>query len=91
LSSDFDIAGGYDSMIPDSEILRIIVEVAQALKLDITIKLNHRRILDGMLAIAGCPQDKIRAISSSIDKLDKSPWAEGISPWNSKAILTKCI
>jgi histidyl-tRNA synthetase len=78
-------------MVPDSEILRIIVEVAQALKLDITIKLNHRRILDGMLAIAGCPQDKIRAISSSIDKLDKADWLEGKSPWNSKYMLAKYI
>jgi len=34
----FDIAGVYDPMIPDSEILRIIVEVAQALTLDIATK-----------------------------------------------------
>lgn len=33
-------------------------------------------ILDGILSIAGVPDEKIRAISSSIDKLDKKPWAE---------------
>ena len=40
-------------MIPDAEILRVIFEVFQALDLDITIKLNHRRILDGLFAAAG--------------------------------------
>ncbi|KAK3312761.1 histidyl-tRNA synthetase [Apodospora peruviana] len=73
---DFDIAGVYDAMIPDSEILSIIVEVFEALQLDITIKLNHRKILDGLFTVAGVPAEKIRPISSAVDKLDKMPWAE---------------
>lgn len=73
---DFDIAGTYDPMIPDAEILRIIVDVFEALDIDVTIKLNHRRILDGMFAVAGVPKDKIRSISSAIDKLDKISWDE---------------
>jgi histidyl-tRNA synthetase len=75
---DFDIAGEYDSMIPDSEILCIIVEVFEALGLeqDITIKMNHRKILDGLFKVAGVPDDKIRPISSAVDKLDKLPWEE---------------
>ncbi|KAM7193964.1 histidyl-tRNA synthetase [Rhypophila sp. PSN 637] len=73
---DFDIAGVYDSMIPDSEILSIIVEVFEALNLDITIKLNHRKILDGLFTVAGVPTEKIRPISSAVDKLDKMPWAD---------------
>lgn len=63
-------------MIADSEILRIIVEVFQALGLNITIKLNHRRILDGFFVVSGVPEEKVRAISSAVDKLDKIPWAE---------------
>ncbi|KAF5722458.1 histidine-tRNA ligase mitochondrial [Fusarium mundagurra] len=73
---DFDIAGVYDAMIPDAEILRIIVEVFRALKLGIVIKLNHRSILDGLFTVAGVPQEKIRPISSAVDKLDKTPWEE---------------
>jgi histidyl-tRNA synthetase len=75
---DFDIAGEYDAMIPDSEILCIIVEVFEALGLenDITIKMNHRKILDGLFTVAGVPADKIRPISSAVDKLDKLPWEE---------------
>ncbi|KAK1149421.1 Cytoplasmic and mitochondrial histidine tRNA synthetase [Aspergillus melleus] len=75
---DFDIAGTYDAMIPDAEIVRIIVDVFEALGLreDITIKINHRKILDGLFTVAGVPEDKIRSISSAVDKLDKSPWEE---------------
>ncbi|KAG5930304.1 hypothetical protein E4U42_002228 [Claviceps africana] len=73
---DFDIAGVYDPMIPDAEVLRIIVEVFEALKLGVTIKLNHRQVLDGMFAVAGVTQDKIRSISSAVDKLDKMSWED---------------
>ncbi|KAI1392066.1 histidyl-tRNA synthetase [Hypoxylon trugodes] len=71
---DLDIAGVYDPMIPDAEILRVICEVFEALEQPITIKINHRRILDGFFAVAGVPAEKIRPISSAVDKLDKEPW-----------------
>lgn len=73
---DFDIAGQYDPMIPDAEILRIIIEVFAALELDVTIKMNHRRILDGLFAVAGVPENQMRTISSAVDKLDKMSWAD---------------
>ncbi|KAH8908300.1 histidyl-tRNA synthetase [Coniochaeta sp. PMI_546] len=75
---DFDIAGEYDAMIPDAEILRIMVEVFEGVGLgkDVSIKLNHRKILDGMFAVCGVPADKTRSISSAVDKLDKLPWEE---------------
>jgi histidyl-tRNA synthetase len=75
---DFDIAGAYDSMLPDAEIMRITCEIFEALgwKGRYTIKLNHRKILDGIFEVCGVPTDKIRPISSAVDKLDKSPWAE---------------
>jgi len=74
---DFDIAGTYDPMVPDAEILRIMKETLTALEIgDFTIKLNHRKILDGMFEFCGVPKDKIRTISSAVDKLDKAPWEE---------------
>ncbi|KAG7110534.1 Histidine--tRNA ligase like protein [Verticillium longisporum] len=73
---DFDIAGIYDPMIPDAEILCIIAEVFEAFDMGITIKLNHRKILDGLFAVAGVPDDKNRPISSAVDKLDKISWDE---------------
>ena len=38
---------------------------------DFLIKINHRKLLDGMFAVCGVPNEKIRSVSSSIDKLDK--------------------
>ncbi len=73
---DFDIAGVYDPMIPDAEILCIIAEVFEAFGIGVAVKLNHRKILDGMFEMAGVPRDKIRATSSAVDKLDKAPWDE---------------
>ncbi|KAH6675679.1 histidyl-tRNA synthetase-like protein [Halenospora varia] len=75
---DFDIAGVYDPMLPDAEIVRIISEVFEGLgwKGQYTIKLNHRKVLDGIFEVCGVPTDKIRTISSAVDKLDKLPWAE---------------
>lgn len=71
--ADLDFAGVYDPMIPDAEIICTIVEVFEALgmKEDITVKINHRKILDGLFTVAGVPADKIRSISSAVDKLDK--------------------
>jgi histidyl-tRNA synthetase len=75
---DFDIAGTYDAMLPDAEIVKITTEVFEGLgwKGRYTIKLNHRKILDGIFEVCGVPTDKIRTISSAVDKLDKLPWAD---------------
>lgn len=75
---DIDIAGTYDPMLPDAEILRMTCEIFEDLgwRGNYTIKVNHRKLLDGIFAVCGVPQDKIRTISSAVDKLDKSPWEE---------------
>src|SRR5436190_1234280 len=75
---DFDIAGTYDPTLPDAEIVRIATEVFEGLgwKGRYTVKLNHRKILDGIFEVCGVPTEKIRMISSAVDKLDKLPWDE---------------
>ncbi|KAJ3307217.1 Cytoplasmic and mitochondrial histidine tRNA synthetase [Kappamyces sp. JEL0829] len=74
---DFDIAGTYESMIPDAEVLRVTTEILSSLPIgDFVIKINHRKLLDGMFQVCGVPDDKIRAISSAVDKLDKMPWSD---------------
>ncbi|XP_076993319.1 histidine--tRNA ligase, mitochondrial isoform X3 [Tamandua tetradactyla] len=72
---DFDIAGQFDPMIPDAECLKIMCEILNGLQLgEFLIKVNHRRIVDGMFAVCGVPESKFRAICSSMDKLDKISW-----------------
>lgn len=75
---DFDIAGIYDPMVPDAEVIKIFCEVFEGLGWNgaYTIKINHRKILDGIFQVCGVPEDKIRTISSAVDKLDKLPWAD---------------
>ena len=59
-------------MVPDAEILTIVCESLTALGVgEYTVKINHRKILDGIFELAGVPPEKTRSISSSVDKLDK--------------------
>jgi histidyl-tRNA synthetase len=59
-------------MLPDAECVKIVAEVLSKLDLgDFLIKINHRKLLDGIFAVCGVPSEKIRCVSSSIDKLDK--------------------
>lgn len=37
----------------------------------LSVQVNDRRILDGMFAVCGVPDDKFRTICSTVDKLDK--------------------
>lgn len=74
---DFDIAGVYGRMVPDSECLAVACEILDALPIgDFGVKLNHRRLLDAILDICGVPAEKFRTICSAVDKLDKEPWSE---------------
>ena len=64
-------------MIPDAEIISLLCDILTRLKVgEFTIKLNHRKVLDGIFSICGVPAEKIRSISSAVDKLDKLPWAD---------------
>ncbi|KAJ5679575.1 Histidine--tRNA ligase [Penicillium macrosclerotiorum] len=75
---DFDIAGTFDPMVPDAEVMRIVSEVFDELGWGgrYTIKINHRKILDGVFQVCGVPENLIRPISSAVDKLDKMSWAD---------------
>ena len=72
---DFDIAGTYGLMIPDAEVLKVLIEILTNLNIgNFVVKLNHRKFLDAMVDLSGCEKRKFKAICSSVDKLDKEPW-----------------
>lgn len=74
---DFDIAGQYESMEPDFEVIRVVTELLDQLDIGTyEIKLNHRKLLDGMLEICGVSSEKFRTVCSSIDKLDKQSFEQ---------------
>ena len=59
-------------MIPDAECIRVIFEILSDLNMgNFVIKVNHRKLLDGMFEACGCPPEKFRTICSAVDKLDK--------------------
>lgn len=69
---DFDIAGNYDPMLPDAEVIKVVDEILTNLELDnFVIKVNNRKLLDAMVELSGAPKQKFKQICSSIDKLDK--------------------
>ncbi|KAF1832774.1 histidyl-tRNA synthetase [Decorospora gaudefroyi] len=58
---DFDYAGEFDSMVPDAEVVSITAEVFEALDLPVTIRINHRLILDGLFsALDKLPWDEVQ-------------------------------
>ncbi|PCH34343.1 histidyl-tRNA synthetase [Wolfiporia cocos MD-104 SS10] len=75
--ADFDIAGVWDPMIPDSELISLVCTILTRLDVgEFIVKINHRKVLDGIFEVCGVPSEKIRTISSAVDKLDKLPWLE---------------
>lgn len=66
---DADIVGS-DSLLNEVELIQIINEVFQRLNINVTIKLNNRKILSGIAEIIG-ESDKITDITVAIDKMDK--------------------
>lgn len=67
---DADIVGS-DSLVNEIELLQIIDEVFKRLKINITIKLNNRKVLAGIAELIGAPE-KIVDITVAIDKIDKT-------------------
>ncbi len=88
---DFDIAGSYDLMMPDAHCIKIVTEILDALPWlgKYTVKLNHRKLLDGIFEYSGVPEDKLRTICSSLDKLDKTPWLEVFNEMLDKGITAQ--
>ncbi len=66
---DADIIGS-NSLLNEGELIQIIDTVFLKLGIDVTIKINHRKILFGMAEWIG-EEDRIIDITTTIDKLDK--------------------
>ena len=66
---DVDVIGS-DSILNEAELLQITDHVFCKLGVNVTIKINNRKILAGIAEIIGYPE-KITDITVAIDKLDK--------------------
>src|SRR5215213_10244890 len=66
---DADVIGS-DSLLNEVELIQIIDDVFSQLKIDVTIKLNNRKILSGLAEVTG-EKEKIIEMTVAIDKIDK--------------------
>jgi histidyl-tRNA synthetase len=66
---DADVIGS-DSLLNEVELIQIIDEVFTKLGVPVIIKINNRKILQGIAEYIGAP-DKMIVISTVIDKIDK--------------------
>ncbi len=66
---DVDVVGS-NSLINEVELIQIVDDVYKALKINVLVKINNRKILSGIAEIIG-QADRIIDITVAIDKLDK--------------------
>ena len=66
---DADIVGS-DSLLNEFEIVQMIDEVFSGLNINVSIRINNRKLLAGIAERIGYP-DKLTEITVAIDKLDK--------------------
>jgi histidyl-tRNA synthetase len=66
---DVDMIGS-DSLLNEVELIQIVDEVYRRLKINVTLKINNRKILAGIAETIG-EADRIIDITVAIDKLDK--------------------
>ncbi len=66
---DADVIGS-DALVNESELLQIIDDVFNALKIRVVIKINNRKILAGLSEYIGF-QDKLIDITTAVDKMEK--------------------
>lgn len=86
---DVDVIGS-NSLLNEVELIQMIDEVFSNFGLDVTIKINNRKILSGIAEIIGAP-DKIIDITIAIDKIEKIGLDSVIEELKSKALSDEAI
>jgi len=67
---DVDVIGP-SSMLADIEYIAIFDEIFSKLKLEVIIKVNNRKLLDGIMDYSGLKKEQFSSAILSIDKLEK--------------------
>ena len=86
---DVDVIGS-EALLNEVELIQIIDDVFSKLGMDVTIKINNRKILSGIAEIIGAP-DKIIDITIAIDKLEKIGFDKVIEELKSKGLSDEAI
>lgn len=72
---DADIVGSA-SIQADAEIVQVICATLKALEVGaFTVRINNRKVLNGLPAFAGFPEEQITKVLQILDKMDKVGWS----------------
>lgn len=74
IQADFDICGDGLPMLNDSEIIKIADEIMSNVGLNYQIRINDRRIINGILSRCNIVKSMHASVCSTIDKSDKMQW-----------------
>ena len=69
---DADVIGS-ESLLNEVELTMIYAEVFKMLGMDVTVRLNNRKLIDEILRLAGITENKTEVITL-VDKWDKMEW-----------------
>ena len=69
---DADVIGS-ESLLNEAELTLIYAEVFKSLGLEVTIRFNHRKVIEALIAVINKPAFS-EVIIGCIDKMDKMPW-----------------
>jgi histidyl-tRNA synthetase len=86
---DVDVIGS-DSLLNESELVKIIDDVFKALNLKILIKVNNRKVLAGLAEVVGL-KENLTDFTVTLDKLDKIGIDQVKQEWISKGISRESI
>ncbi|MFH1505823.1 MAG: histidine--tRNA ligase [archaeon] len=67
---DVDIAGTF-SMLAETELMLLTINVFKALGIDVSIEINNRKLMFGLFDYSGIPKNKYQSVAISVDKIDK--------------------
>ncbi|MFC1648936.1 histidine--tRNA ligase [Nanoarchaeota archaeon] len=83
--ADVDIVGS-NAILADAECIKVALDAFDALGMQITVKVNDRKLLNQMVESAGIPQDKASDAIIALDKLEKIGAAAVVKEMTEKGI-----
>ncbi|MFH0841031.1 MAG: histidine--tRNA ligase [Bacteroidota bacterium] len=84
LQCDADVIGS-DSLLNEIELLQVINNIFSNLNIKVQIKINNRKIIEGIAEFAGAP-NRVVDVSTALDKYEKNGWANVKNELETKGI-----
>ncbi|MBI1315989.1 histidine--tRNA ligase [bacterium] len=82
---DADVAGP-GGMVQEAELIQLYDWAFERFALPVEIRVNHRSLLQGLAALAGCP-DRFVDFAVGLDKLDKVGWDGVRADWAQRQLF----